>query len=251
MKSSPSRALVLAACLAAVPTAQAAGDDGWHGRLELPLWLYGSQGHVVVGGQRVPVDTTLSDAIDSLSSVTGALSGVAEAGKGRVRVFVGGVHMQLTDPFAIGGVEMESITEIEMWDLGVGWRLRGEADGRDGYLDLIGGMRSFDTDVKLRPVAGGAGVSQSKERSHGFIGVKGGHPLGERWSFEYRADMGGFSSNNMTWQAYAGARRAWDNGVYLSMGYRLLDVDYTAAGGSGYTVDMLQHGPSFAVGWTF
>jgi hypothetical protein len=244
---------VLTACLllGALPAAHAAEDDGWHGRLELPLWLYVSQGNVAVGGQEVDVDTSMADTLDSFSSITGAFSGVAEVGRGRWRAFVGGSHIQLEDPVVVGPLHLTSITEIEMWDLGIGWRLRGDARGDTGYVDLIGGMRSFDTDVTLRNDDTGGEVRQSKERSVGFVGVKGGQPLSERWMLEYRADAGGFSNNNMNWQAYLGARRVWDNGAYLSLGYRFLDVDYTASSGSGYTVDLLQHGPSFALGWRF
>lgn len=245
------KAIIAALLLAAVPAAQAADDSGWHGRLEMPLWIYASTGRAVVGGHEVDVDTSFSDAIDGMSSLTGAFSGVVEVGKGRWRGFFGGTYMELQDDTEVANTTLRANTEISMWDIGLGWRVRGDADGEDGYLDLIGGMRSFDTDIKVTNLNTEAETKVGKERSHGFIGLKGGHPLGERWMLEYRADAGGFSSTNMSFQGYLGARRSWDNGVYLSMGYRLLDIDYTAAGGDGYTYDALQHGPAFAFGWKF
>ena len=251
MSRTPLFLLVVCVLLGAAPLAHAQDDDGWHGRVELPLWIYGSHGNAVVGGQEVDVDTTVGDAIDNFSKLIGAFSGVGEVGKGNWRAFLGGTFMEVRSDSDLGPLRLRTTTEIDMWDVGLGYRLRGDARGDDGYLDLIGGMRSFDIDITLRNRDTGAEAVAGKERSVGFFGVKGGHALSERWQLEYRADAGGFSSNNMTWQAYLGARRMFSKRGYVSMGYRLLDIDYTSGGGSGYTYDALQHGPSFAVGWKF
>ena len=89
-------------------------------------------------------------------------------------------------------------------------------------LQFLGGVRMIDVDQKvtfpLLPQESGSTTLYDP-----ILGAQGTWPLGERWRFRLRGDVGGFGvGSELTYQAWSSF--AWNFGSHwaLDFGYRLL-----------------------------
>ena len=84
-----------------------------------------------------------------------------------------------------------------------------------------------------------------------IIGTKLTLPLGKKFSFSVRGDIGGFGvGSDFTWQAFPYFDWRFAQWGSLQAGYRWLSMDYeTGSGASRFTYDMPNQGPQ--LGFTF
>lgn len=78
-------------------------------------------------------------------------------------------------------------------------------------------------------------------------------PLGKKFSFNFRGDVGGFNvGSDLTWQAFPAVGWQLSEGCSLQAGYRWVYTDYeTGSGLSRFKYDMLTHGPQLGVTFHF
>ena len=85
------------------------------------------------------------------------------------------------------------------------------------------------------------------------MGLRVSAPLGDKWTFVARGDIGGFGvGSEFAW--HATVHFDWHTSEHFTMlfGYRILDVDLEDRGSNGLAnLDMTQSGPAIGVAWTF
>ncbi len=80
-------------------------------------------------------------------------------------------------------------------------------------------------------------------------------PLGEKWFFQARANIGGFgigSGSDLFWQIQADVGYRSSEKWQFAFGYRVIDTDYDQGSGSDrFIYDMQNFGPVLKVGYSF
>jgi hypothetical protein len=138
-------------------------------------------------------------------------------------------------------------------DAGIG-RVSG-ADVDNRQLDYFGGLRwwNIEVDVVIDPAVlpGTASRSVEEDWIDGFIGARWKNPIGEKWLFSLRGDVGAGAAD-FTWKVATGFRYRIGDSTALDLAYIALGVDYEDGnpGEPGYFMyDTITHGP--AVGFQF
>jgi hypothetical protein len=128
-------------------------------------------------------------------------------------------------------------------ELGAGFRY-------NDYFESIVGVRYIDLSVDIRlfgPLA--LQASGSEDWWDPFIGANIRAPLGEKWSFRGRADIGGFGvGSDLAWQLEALFEWRMSARASLQLGYRAIDIDYEK---DGFVYDVLIQGPQAGVTFRF
>lgn len=107
------------------------------------------------------------------------------------------------------------------------WRLSSDPNT---LFDVLAGVRywSLDEDINQPPSVAPLSCVKCHHNEHwtdGIAGFKVEHRMSERWWVTAYADVGAGASKT-TWQALAGVRYQFDDGVSGNFGYRVLSVDY-------------------------
>lgn len=132
-----------------------------------------------------------------------------------------------------------------------GYRL---ADTPEFTLDLLAGARFWHISNRVNVVASHAAIG-TRAASHGenfswldpIIGARAFAPIGNRFSVQAQADIGGFGAgSDFGWSALATVNYVFTDRLSASAGYKLLDVDYDHG---GHVYDMRLSGP--VIGLTF
>jgi hypothetical protein len=78
-------------------------------------------------------------------------------------------------------------------------------------------------------------------------------PIGEKFSFHLRGDIGGFGvGSDLTWQAYPYFSWQCNRWFSLQAGYRWLYNDYSDGDGSNeFRYDVMSHGPQLGMTFSF
>jgi hypothetical protein len=125
----------------------------------------------------------------------------------------------------------------------------------DRQLDYFGGLRwwNIEVDVVIDPAVlpGTASRSVEEDWIDGFIGARWKNPIGEKWLFSLRGDVGAGAAD-FTWKVATGFRYRIGDSTALDLAYIALGVDYEDGnpGEPGYFMyDTITHGP--AVGFQF
>jgi hypothetical protein len=118
------------------------------------------------------------------------------------------------------------------------------------YFESIVGVRYIDLGVDISisgPLA--AQASASEGWFDPFIGANIRVPLGEKWSFRGRADIGGFGiGSDETWQLEALFEWHMSESASLQLGYRAIDINNE---NDGFVYDVLTQGPQAGVTFRF
>jgi hypothetical protein len=118
------------------------------------------------------------------------------------------------------------------------------------YFESIVGVRYIDLSVDISTFGPlGLQASGSEDWWDPFIGANVRVPLGEKWSFRGRADIGGFGvGSDQTWQLEALFEWRLSESASLQLGYRAIDIDYEK---DGFVYDVLTQGPQAGVTFRF
>jgi hypothetical protein len=137
--------------------------------------------------------------------------------------------------------------EQAMIELDMGYRVN-EA------VELIVGARYWDYDADVRILGTGPqGVAVENDASRDWVdplvGARVTIPIGQRWSFVARGDVGGFGiGSDFSWHATAFLNWQVNNSVGLLVGYRAFDVEFDEDDGPvDLHLDLLQSGPGVGV----
>lgn len=232
--------LLAAMAVIVLPVLPAAAQDGaWQGQATAYVWGAGLGGDVTpfTGAPTVEVDKSLSDVLDDLDGAF-FLSGYARR-----------------DRFVLmGDLSIASASEEGMVPPGIPARAR----IRQSSLTLLGGYRAVDlSEMHMDVLAGarlwqiegtadvfGGAITRSGDKSFAdpVVAVRVNYTLSPRWSALFYADYGGFDvgGSHDTSQIVATANYQVTDQLYLSGGYRQLNVDYRDG---GTRIDMTMAGP--------
>ncbi len=122
-------------------------------------------------------------------------------------------------------------------------------------LDALGGARFWhiSNDVKLTGSLGGMNGSITHDESFGWvdplIGLRAFVPLTEQLSIQGQADIGGFGAgSDLTWSALATVNYVFSDRLSVSLGYKVLDVNYD---NNGHVYDTRLSGPVLGMTYRF
>ncbi len=228
----------------------------------LYLWLPMMDGDVTARGVSSDVNLAFSDVIDLLSELEAGLMGHVEVQSGDFSFFFDGVYLRLADESKISSGEIEVEIEETILELGAGYGL-GEVDlgttehPHPVYFEVIGGVRwvelELDVDVQLGPASrdGDAGYDWFDP----FVGMRVQAPLADSLSLSLRGDVGGFgigTASDLSWQLAATLHYDISSSLFVSLGYRALDIDYDRGSGANkFEYDLLTHGPLLGLAYRF
>ena len=86
-----------------------------------------------------------------------------------------------------------------------------------------------------------------------LVGLSYERPLGERWRFALRGDVGGFGvGSELTWHALTKFTFQQSDRFSWHIGYRAIAYDYEEGQGIDYQrYDLVQHGPGAGIAFSF
>ena len=237
--------------------AEPAGSEKWNFQLAPYAWLAGQKGTVATlpGLPAADIDVDFYD--DVLGNIKGAFMLVGEARKGRLGVLMDIVYtdIEMEDPTPLGILYSTLTSRTKSWMVsGAGfYRL---VEGRDQFLDVIGGARywSVDSELALKgpqfPSLREQSISNKEDWIDPIVGLKGFTPIGGSKFFVSGAFViGGFGvGSDFMWDAMINLGYRWTKGFSTTIGYRYLDVDYED---DGFLYDVAQKGLTLGLSWRF
>jgi hypothetical protein len=203
----------------------------WEWTIAPYLWASDISLDVSANDQSLGGELGFGDLLDKLDF---AFLGHVEGRRGRGGFFFDLIYMDLGDtqttvarPPLPGGTEVKSDVKQTMFEVGGFFRPSGGSHG----LDLLYGVRVTDFDLDLTitlpgPQGLSGSASSSQSFTDGFAGLRYQAPLGERWSYVLRGDLGAGDSE-LAWNTSAllgyqvGKRRQ----NLILFGYRHMEVE--------------------------
>jgi hypothetical protein len=206
----------------------------------------------VLGG-----DLAFPDLVDKID-LTGMVH--FEGRNGDMGFFVDALYLAVSDdhtteprPLLPGGTLVRSDLDTGLYEAGGFFRLL----DRGHVLDLLLGVRVIDmerqTDITLpAPSTLATAVDSSETLLDGITGLRYIQPLGDRWNFGIRADLG-LGDTEQTWNLLgtAGVRFGKTDKYSLAFGWRHMDIEMEDDDSSGVEIgtDLTLSGP--VVGFIF
>lgn len=227
-------------CMGVAGQARAEGE--WEYTLAPYLWGAGLDGSTGVGPLTSEIDLSFGDVLETLD---GGLLTHFEASKGRWTVLADGIYLDLGENFDNGRAEIQQ-TILEL----------GGAYAVNDNFEALFGSRYTDIDVRLDRFGGivvpDLRVDGSQSWTDPFVGGRFGSEINERWSFQGRADVGGFGvGSDLTWNAALLMLYEQSERVTWGLGYRVMDVDFEDDGAPRFTYDAQMPGLLLGVGFNF
>jgi hypothetical protein len=137
-----------------------------------------------------------------------------------------------------------------------------EVDG--GYeltdnFELVIGARYWDFDTRITLQGQGptgttiASSESSRDWVDPLIGVRVVAPIGDRWTFVARGDVGGFGvGSDFAWHVTAFFNWHFGENFSVLFGYRFFDFEFEDRGGADQlALDMQESGPGIGIAWSF
>jgi hypothetical protein len=237
-------AAAVVALAAFAPPAQAQQDPGeWRQR----VFVYGMgatiEGEAQIGNVKVPIDASISDVLDALKF--GAMASYRVENDvwsvtGDVTYMNLGWSGQTQQGRASSGLDLEQVTVMGT----VGRRL-------SPHLEALISLAYFDlsTDLRVRVLQQRVEASRNASWVDPLVGLNYAVPIGGKWSYTLRGDVGGFGvGSDLTWHMITTLRRQNSERFGWYVGYRVIAYDYEDGGGRNYQhYDLRQHGPGIGV----
>jgi len=250
-------ALVVIAVLIAGTPGVHAGE--WEWEIAPYIWFTDVRADVSLNETDI-----LSETIDFSNIIDEADLGALvhfEGRNGRWGLFVDVVYLALSgeqtrsgDLVILAGTTIEVEIDQLIGELGGIYRLTGD----DRVLDLLFGARvmdvSLDISLDFPAVSGLADRSRSSDETlfDGFIGLRYGQDISDRWLWSIRGDVGA-GDTDLTWQGVLnlGVNFGKERGQTLFFGYRHLAYE-VEEGNSGITKrEIAFSGPEVGYRFTF
>ncbi len=219
----------------------------WTFTAAIYLWATSIKGDVAAGGTTTSIDVPFSELFDDL---TGAFMGRFGARKGKWGILVDIIWSAIEDS-TTGPVGGTISAEMDMFigELTGSYTVleRGEPEKGLFTLDAYAGARVYSVEVELTTTL--ASPEQSETWVDPIVGFDARYRT-HKWLFLARADIGGFGLNSeIAWSVTLGIAYQCSKLIWLSAGYRWLDIDFES-GGTGFT-DVQLAGPFFAMVFTW
>jgi hypothetical protein len=221
---------------------------GWSGQFTLYAWI-----PLVQGEQEAPNGAPVIDvsASDFLSALDVAFMGNAQFRKDKFGLFFDAVYADLSKDGAAAQnlVTVELGTKLSVFTAAATYRIY---EGDRNSVDLLGGVRHFDTSVSfsLRAAELGRDASLSQSWTNAIVGIRGSMQLSDRWLISGIVDVGGFDAgSDLTWEFYSGANYSFSDQWVATIGGRYMSI--THAGSDGAILDVNFFGPLVGITYKF
>ncbi len=130
--------------------------------------------------------------------------------------------------------------------LAAGYRAVSNADIN---LDLLAGLRAWSVKASVDVAGGLVQTSPEKRFVDPVLGLRAHIPIAARWSALAYGDVGGFGvGSRATHQVAATVNYQWSEQAFVSLGYRVLTLDYRRG---GTRIDVTMAGPLLGATWRF
>lgn len=235
-----------AAALLSLPAIAEAQDRDWHGQITPYVWAAGLGGDATpfTGAPTLSVDKSLSEVLEDTD---GAMFLTGYARRDRL-VFMGDLSLSSSSKEGVvpPGLPARAKLRQRSMTLLAGYRA---IDTPDMHLDVLGGARLWKVEAQVDLLGGAISRSGDKSFADPLVALRANYRLSPRWSAIFYADYGGFGvGSEQTSQLVATANYQVTDNVYLSAGYRQLNVDYRDG---GTRIDMTMAGPLVGVSLRF
>ena len=221
-------------------TASPSLAQGWDVTFTPYLWISAGKGNVTVRGVSTDVDFSFDDIFENLES---GFLGHLEVSSGNWGFFADVLYMGIGSANALADVDVDMTT--------------GEFALTRKIAPLVkvyGGLRTYRINAKLISKIGQGGqIGGDQTWLDPMLGIRLKTPIGRKAFFSIGGDYGGFgvgSDRALSMTAAIGYRIA--RPISLTLGYKLLDVDYdNGSGNTLFVYDILYTGPAFGMTFHF
>jgi len=240
---------VLAGGAAFAQTAKpaAGGKESWQHTAAVYLLAAGMSGKSSIGNLDADVDVSFSEILENLE-IGGMAAYRGTNGQWSVMVNSLFIGLGVTKDLPLGGAAEVDFDQA-MLEVDGGWRLAKS-------LELYFGLRvtDIDMDLEVRPAIGADQIADDRHSwVDPLVGLRCEVPMGAKWSFIGRADVGGFGvGSDFAWQALTHFDWHISKHFGVAFGYVALDMDYEDGEGSDFfKYDIVATGPFAAATFSF
>lgn len=238
-------AIVLTLCGPAAFADEA--DSGWNHAVHLYGMGAAIEGDAQIGPLALPVDVSISELFDALR-MGGMAAYRADNGTwsftGDVTYMDLGWSANTAADRAGGKLQVDQLTVMAT----VGRRI-------NPHLEVLVSAAYFDVDTSLEVRVLQQSRRATREASwvDPLIGMQYSVPVGDKWTYSLRGDVGGFGvGSDFTWHVATVLRRRVTDTFDWYVGYRVIAYDYSEGSGiDRLHYDMTQHGPGIGVAFSF
>ena len=231
-------ALLAAALLAGPAALRAEQDNKWTFDVSLYGLAAGMSGDVGIGPVNAPVDFGFDKVWDNLEF---AAMGKVRVGYDRWALTTDVIYMGL-------GASRNGVSvDLDQWmvEPTISYRV-------SKYFEPLVGVRYNNLSAEIRgPLR--RDPSGTQDWWDPIVGANLRLPLGKRFNFNLRGDIGGFGvGSDFTWQAFPFFGWQFASWGSLQAGYRWVYMDYeTGSGASRFKYDVLNQGPQLGLTFQF
>ncbi|MCB5409396.1 hypothetical protein [Pseudogemmobacter faecipullorum] len=239
------RNLLAATALLFAGSAASLAED-WSGQITPYVWAAGFGGDITPysGAHSLSFSKGFSEVLEDLDGAF-FLSGYARRDR---LVLMGDLSWSSSSKSGLvpPGLPAEGKLTQRSLTLLAGWRaVQNEAF----TLDLLGGARAWNIRSSISLAGGMMQAAPGKDFVDPILAARANIALAPQWSAVLYADFGGFGvGSQSTSQIMATANYAVNENLWLSFGYRQLNVDYRSG---GTEADVQMGGPLFGLTWRF
>lgn len=240
-----SRNLMAGTAVAVMASFPALAQD-WSGQVTPYVWAAGLGGSITpfTGAPTLSFDKSVSEVIRD-SDGAFFLSGYARRGRLVVMGDFSWSSSSKTGTVPPGLPAEGKLTQRSLTLL-AGWRA---VENEQVTLDLLGGARAWSIKSSVTVAGGAMQASPGKDFVDPILAVRANIALAPQWSALLYADFGGFGvGSEDTSQFLATVNYQVSDSLWISAGYRQLNVDYRSG---GTAVDVTMAGPLFGATWRF
>jgi len=214
-----------------------AEDGGWEYRVTTYLWLATLTGDVGADGTSGSTDDGYS--FWALENLQGYASLRFAANAERWGWFVDGLYIDYADDFDGPLIDKRLEVTGTIYEVGGTYALASVPG-----LAVLGGARivTLEGDVALTP---GPHGNDSQRFTDPFVGLEYRRPLGEKWYFDVRADIGGGVAAESESQFLAIGGYRFSDRLEAFGGYRYLAADFR----DRLQFDVIVAGPGVGFSW--
>lgn len=199
-----------------------AQSDAWQFQVTPYIWAIGVSGQLNVPGTSLPTAHLQRSFGDILKDLDGAFFMALTARKNRWVLAADYGWSRQSSHSQVLGVDLESGLRLSTGTVALGYAV---LDHEDWRLDLMGGVRGWDTRLSQNVSALGLSARVTERWLDPVLAAKLTWRPAERWSVTAYADVGAGTARS-TRQFYATGNYHLTSDWSLSFGYRYLAVDY-------------------------